>query len=123
MEINYIKNFERKTKIIYKQGYGGKYGLKIACSATTLYNIHLLSTCMYVCVPCRLKANFIIFPTMFGAVLGFEINNIESVIIRQGRLLNFLIFLTVFSINLFNGYNSSKLLLYAGPKINLQINT
>lgn len=78
---------------------------------------------MYVCVPRRLKANFIIFPTMFGAVLGFEINNIESVIIRQGRLLNFLIFLTVFAINLFNGYNSSKLLLYEGPTINLQINT
>lgn len=79
---------------------------------------------MYVCVPRRLKANFIIFPTMSRAVLGFEIlNNIEFVIIRQGRLIDFLIFLAVFAINLFNGYNSSKLLLYAGPTINLQINT
>ena len=86
-------------------------------------NVHRLSTCMYVYVRSRLKANFIIFPTISGAVLGFEINNIESVIIRQGRLLNFLIFLTLFAINLFNGYNSSKLLLYAEPTINLQINT
>lgn len=79
---------------------------------------------MYACVPRRLKANFIIFPTMSRAVLGFEIlNNIEFVIIRQGRLIDFLIFLAVFAINLFNGYNSSKLLLYAGPTINLQINT
>ena len=82
-------------------------------------NIHLLSTCMYVYVPCRLKANFIIFPTMSGAVLGFEISNIESVIIRQGRLINFLIFLTVFEINL----QFIKVVTVCGATINLKIST